>query len=153
MISHFYKIAYETWRIAQGLSPYRTGNLRHNAIFLKDFRTTKDGASWRINYSHKNAPYLEPLNRGWRTPNGRYIEGKYFVEGAIREIGKYMTGTMSEKRKVKLMKNAITTTGLFLNDNERFARKLQHQKSVKMSEDGKVSPLTDPKEWRKFYGL
>lgn len=153
MISQWQKLAYETWRIAQGLTPYKSGNMRHNAIFLKDFRTTSDGATWRIHYSGKNANYIEPQNEGWTTPKGNVIAGKKFVEGAMLQIGRYLQGTLSEDRKKKFIHRAISTNNQTLNENERYARKLELHKSIALDENGNVKPLKDPKEWRKFYGL
>jgi hypothetical protein len=144
------QIAYNTHKIAQGVSPYRTGNLRHNAIFLKDFNLTRDGATWRINYSSRNARYLEPLNEGWNKKGGGFVQGRKFVESAFMNIGRYLNGMVSDREMRNITRTVRSTEQQNLSQAQKDARELEFHRSVKMNREGKVSPLTDPKEWSVF---
>ena len=157
MISHYRYIAYTTLQIAKGSTPIDTGNLRHNAIFLKDFRVNKDGATWRINYSSRNANYIDPLNYGWNKPNGGKVRGRFFIETATLNISRYIKGQLSTMLtkddlyiKGQLTNNALNsfrdnvsnTTNLKLDE-----RKLIYNKSVELTEQGKVTPSTQTTQW------
>jgi len=153
LIGHYRKTAYDTYKIAQGVSPYRTGNLRHNAIFLKNFNLTRDGATWNINYSSRGARYLEPLNEGWTTKSGNEIRGRKFVESAFMSIGRYMNGMVNKQEMNAIKKEVAKGEEYNLNQAQRDARKLEFYRSLKMNREGNVSPLTDPKEWGVFRDL
>lgn len=53
-------IKYSTYQIAKGMTPVDTGNLRHNAVRLRNVQSN----SWTINYDTTQASYIEPLEEG-----------------------------------------------------------------------------------------
>jgi len=53
-------IKYRALAIAKGMSPYDTGNLRHNAIKLKKVKSN----SFTINYDADKANYIERVEEG-----------------------------------------------------------------------------------------
>jgi hypothetical protein len=142
LISHYRYIAYTTLQIAKGSTPIDTGNLRHNAIFLKDFRVNKDGATWRINYSSRNANYIDPLNYGWNKPNGGKVRGRFFIETATLNISRYIKGQLTNNALNSFRDNVSNTTDLKLEE-----RKLIYNKSVELTEQGKVTPSTQTTQW------
>jgi len=146
-------LANTTLDIAKGLAPIQTGNLRHNAISIRNFRKTKDGAKWVIHYSPRDAHYLEPLITGRRNKKGERVTGRrYFVEIAALNIGTFISKLDLSKSSVpkdkftKSLSNESTSTK---DDND--ARKLLHLKSVDLYDKGLIKPnFANKREVYKF---
>lgn len=75
-------IKYKTLGIAKSIVPVDTGNLKYNAIKITRNRPSK----WTINYSSKEANYLEYVNDGTRNQRGQR-----FVNDAVGMIAYYLT--------------------------------------------------------------
>lgn len=146
MIAQYRKMAYDTHKIAQGLSPYRTGNLRHNAIFLRNFRLTKDGAEWRINYSSRNARYIDPLNYGWQTSKGK-VEGRYFIQSAVLAISRYVRGAMTNKELGGLKTRVNKTQEFNLNNEQKELRKMEFYRNLKLDRMGVLKPDYEARDY------
>lgn len=166
MISQYRKMAYETYKIAQRLAPVRTGNLRYEAIFLKDFKLLKGGgAEWRINYSSRNANYIDPVNYGWHSKAGKFIKGQHFIMGATLNIARYMAGhkdliinAFNERQRPQ---DAIKTESLNkakynvakgetynINEARKAERMAQMHKSIEIDRSGRPRPYKDVTDWR-----
>ena len=166
MISQYRKMAYETWRIAQRLAPMDKGNLRYNAIFLKDFKLTKDGgAEWRINYSSRNASYIDPVNYGYTTKGGTKIKGQHFIMGATLNIARYMNGQRSLIVNAFNQRERDKDTGFTqdlgkaigvvrqsqshnISEAQRADRMARMHKSIEIDTSGRPRPYTDVTDWR-----
>ena len=143
MIGHYRYLAIQALKIAKGNAPVDSGNLRHNAIFLKDFHLTKDGFEFRINYSSRNANYIDPVNFGWTSPSGVFVTGKHFIEKATIDIAQYIRGTLTNKR-LNTLRNRVEET----ENLSPGRRKLIYHRSVELTEQGQVTPGTETINWR-----
>ena len=139
---NFRSVAEATLNIAKALAPMDTGNLRHNAISIKNFRRTRSGAKWVIHYSPRDANYLEPLITGRTNKAGKRVTPRrYFVEVASLNVGSYLKtidfskSTVPHNKFTKSARDRVLST-----KEENDARKLLHLKSVDLYDAGKIKP-------------
>jgi hypothetical protein len=128
-------VKYTTLQIAKGMTPYDTGNMRHNAIRLTNIKN--DG--WTIRYSTTVAPYIEPQEEGWHSPSTGelHTKNKGFIKATTNEIAVYL------KRKLEGKKTYVKHSRLSdrsidrANDEQRAQREIRRINSLAKYELGK----------------
>lgn len=71
-------MVYRSLGVAKGMSPYKTGNWRHNAIHLKNVRDK----SFTIHYSGSDAHYMHFVEEGTK-----YIKARHTIRDTAMVLG------------------------------------------------------------------
>ncbi|NOQ50320.1 MAG: hypothetical protein GQ557_01475 [Mycoplasmataceae bacterium] len=114
-----------TLKIAKGMTPIDTGNLRHNATNLRKVKSN----SWTINYSSGDAYYIEILEDG--VLNGKKLKGRSprrFIERTSLEIAVYLKKHFEGKPKSDFQNGKMRQSKETMDDNT--PRRLRHFESL-----------------------
>lgn len=114
-------IKYSTYQIAKGLAPYDTGNLRQNAIRLRNVKPN----SWTITYDTSRATYIEPLEEG-----SKYMEGRHFIRLTANTIAVYLKNTLEGKRTSLYHKNLMRKSLDTANEADKLRRENRRIESL-----------------------
>ena len=114
-------VKYTTYRIAKGMAPYDTGNLRQNAIRL----TNNKADSWTINYDTQQATYIEPLEEG-----SKYMTARRFIYATANEIALYLKREFEGKPTKKRHKIASSKAFDDASDEQLVRRDLRRTESI-----------------------
>ena len=123
------KIITDCHNIAKGLAPIDSGNLRYNAIKIKN-RTQN---SFTLNYSLTDAYYIEFLEEGTKNKDGSVkMNATHFIENTIHHLVIYLNAVAQGKQAGNI--NTITKARLY-KDNELLQnnpdyRRFVHAKSI-----------------------
>lgn len=141
--SDYVKMAVDGLNIYIEKFPNDTGNLKYNATSLKDFRLTKEGASWNYKTSGTTASYAEAVNDGYEQyifgkKTGRKVQGQFFYEKGVVRLSRFLQnrfkfGNLAGKRQAQSAKVANLDANL-----DTSARQLVMNRSVELVESGKV---------------
>ena len=109
-------------RTVKMYAPFKTGNLRHNAIYGTHWSSKN---YFNIKLDLQQATYLEPLYEGWTDPRtGKLHKGNKFIDVAVLKIISDLKSYYQTGKKPKMMRmNKLE----LLNTKERI---MENEKSL-----------------------